>query len=157
MFEASVLQIMPDLQELCLSPILPLSMEHLEMDSLVISCEGHVLPISCEQVEVPKSIVLVVPMGDVVISVASLADDVDADAMLAPDPLEPSQLLAFGDPGHVMFMHYKVNEIHFELEIYSLLKCLEAASPGSGKVLMEEALRKQSKKSGTTEKASRTS
>ncbi|KAI5000743.1 hypothetical protein ZWY2020_010702 [Hordeum vulgare] len=152
--EAPVVQIIPDIQDLCLSPVLPLSMERLEVDSLLTSCEGHVSPVSCEQVEVPKSIVSVVPLDDVDVLVVSMADDVDADGMLAPGPLEPSQSLAFGDRGHVMSMHDKVNEIRFEIEIYSLLKSLEADSPGSGKVIVEEALRKQSKKRGTIEKAS---
>lgn len=66
-FEAPVLQIMPDLQELCLGPLLPLSMERLEVDSLVTSCEGHISALLSEQVELPKSIVSVVPVGDVVV------------------------------------------------------------------------------------------
>ncbi|XBI89001.1 hypothetical protein VPH35_026889 [Triticum aestivum] len=166
--KSSVLQIMPDLQELCLSPVLPLSVERLEVDSLVTWCEGHVSPLSHEQVEVPEAIVSVVPMGDVVVSVVSMADDVETDDMLAPDPLEPSQSLAFVDGGgsdvpvtnshvtvgHVMSVRDKVDEILFELEIHSLLKRLEAASPGSGKAIVEEALRNQRKKSGATGKAS---
>ncbi|KAF7031163.1 hypothetical protein CFC21_042534 [Triticum aestivum] len=166
--ESPVLQIMPDLQELCLSPVLPLSVERLEVDSLVILCEGHVSPLSREQVEVPEAIVSVVPVGDVVVSVVSVADDVEAVGMLASDPLEPSQSLAFVDDvgsdvpvtnshvtvGHVMSVREKVDEILFELEIHSLLKRLEAASPGSGKAIVEEAIRNQRKKSGATGKAS---
>ncbi|KAE8803574.1 hypothetical protein D1007_20525 [Hordeum vulgare] len=88
--EAPILQIMPDLQEIYLSPVFPLSKERLEVDSLVNSGEGHASPMLCEQVEVPKSIVSVVSTGDVVVSVVFMADDVDADDMLAPGPLEPS-------------------------------------------------------------------
>ena len=48
----------------------------------------------------------------------------------------------------------KFNEILFEIELHSLLKRLERVSPGSGKAIVEEALRSKGKKSGATEKAS---
>ncbi|KAE8802180.1 High affinity cationic amino acid transporter 1 [Hordeum vulgare] len=89
--EAPIRKIMPDLQEICLRLVLPLAKERLEVDSLVTSCEGHASPMSCEQGEVPKSIVSVVSAGDVVVLVVSVADDVNADGMLAPGPLDPSQ------------------------------------------------------------------
>ena len=102
------------------------------------------------------------------VSMVPVADDVEVVGMLAPDPLESSQSLAFVDGGgsdvpvtnshvtvgHVMSVRDKVDEILFELEIHSLLKRLEAASPGSGKAIVEEALRNQRKKSGATGKAS---
>ncbi|VAH08601.1 unnamed protein product [Triticum turgidum subsp. durum] len=165
--EAPVLQIMPDLQELCLCLVSPLSVERVEVDSSVTSCEGYVSPLSCEQLEVPES-VSVVPVGDVVMPVVSVADNVDAVCMLAPDSWEPSQPLAFVDRGgsDVVVTHSqvavgkvsvrdKVDEILFELEVHSLLKRLEAACPGSGKAIVEEALIKsKSKKSGGAGKAS---
>ena len=46
----------------------------------------------------------------------------------------------------------KVDAILFAIEIHSLLKCLEAVSPGSGKTIMEKALRNKSKKSDATKK-----
>lgn len=51
---APVLQIMPDLQELCVSPSLPLSVEHLKVDLPVISCvqPDSDSPLSGEQLEV---------------------------------------------------------------------------------------------------------
>ena len=51
-------------------------------------------------------------------------------------------------------VHDKVNDILFQIEIHSLLKRLEAASPGSGKTIVEEALRSKAKKSGATGKVS---
>ena len=159
---------MPDLQELCLCPVSPLSVERVEADSSVTSCEGYVSPLSCEQLEVPES-VSVVPVGDVVVPVVSVADNVDAVCMLAPDSWEPSQPLAFVDRGgsdvvvthsqvavgKVVSVRDKVDEILFELEVDSLLKRLEAACPGAGKASAEEALIKsKSKKSGGAGKAS---
>lgn len=166
-----VMQIMPGLQELCEAPSPPLSMVLPKEMGLVmpmmpsppmlaasppfvvVDNEGQDLLLSCEHLETPESIVSVVPV----------TDDIDAVGMLAPDPLEPSQPLAFVDRGgfdvsvtqsHVtvgqVSVRDKVNEILFELEIHSLLARLERASPGSGKKIVEEALRSKSKKSSAT-------
>ncbi|KAE8784438.1 Gibberellin 2-beta-dioxygenase 8 [Hordeum vulgare] len=145
-------------------------MEHrvLDVDALpssttiehVMPCEGHDSPMSCEQLEVPESTVSVVPVGDVVVSVVSVADDVEVVGMLAPDLLEPSQTLASVDRGgsdvavthshvtvgKVAFVRDKVDEILFELEVRSLLKRLEAVCPGSDKTIVEEALIKSKSK-----------
>ena len=51
--------------------------------------------------------------------------------------------------GQVVFVHDKVNEILFQIELHNLPTCLEAASPGSGKTIVEESLRSKRKKSGT--------
>ena len=87
--------------------------------------------------------------------------------MLASDPLEPSQPLAFvedeGSDVAVTHSHVtvrqvsvreKVDDILFQIELHSLLKRLEAASPGSGKAIVVEALRSKGKKGDATEKAS---
>ncbi|KAE8799886.1 Heat shock 70 kDa protein 4L [Hordeum vulgare] len=164
-----VLQVMPELQQLCARPASPLSVEHMEVVSLAISCEGHDSPMSCEQLEVPESIVSVVPVGDFVVSVVSMADDIVAVGMLAPELLEPSQPLAFVDIegsdvavthshvtiGKVVYVHDKIDEILFKVEVHNLLKCLEASYRGSGKTIVEEALMKsKSKKNGGAGKAS---
>ncbi|KAE8768945.1 hypothetical protein D1007_59531 [Hordeum vulgare] len=129
MVGAAVLQIMPELQQLCVRPASPLSVEHMEVDSLAISCEDHDSPMSCEQLEVPESIVSMVSVRDVVVSVVSMADDVEAVSMLAPDLLEPSQPLASVDRkgsdvvvthshvtvGKVVFVRDKVDEILSQL------------------------------------------
>ncbi|KAE8816960.1 Gibberellin 2-beta-dioxygenase 8 [Hordeum vulgare] len=122
---------------------------------VVMDNEGQDSPLSCEQVEAHESIV----------SVAPVADDVEAVGMLAPDPLEPSQPLAFVNRGlsTVLVTHSnvilgqvcvrdKVNEILFEILIHSLLACLERASDGSRKTTVEEALRSKSKKSSITKR-----
>ncbi|KAE8805656.1 Heat shock 70 kDa protein 4L [Hordeum vulgare] len=169
MVGAPVLQIMPELQQLCVRPASPLSVEHMEGDTLAIWCEGLDLAMSCEQLEVPESIVSVVFVGDVVVSVVSLADDVEAVGMLAPDLLESSQPLAFVDSGgsdiaitlshvivgKVVSVRDKLDEILFELEVHSLLKRLEAVCPGSSKTIVEETLLKsKSKESDGAGKAS---
>ncbi|XBI19078.1 hypothetical protein VPH35_060700 [Triticum aestivum] len=142
-----VLQIMPELQQLCVRPASPLSMEHMEVDAPATSCEGHDSPLSCEQLEAPESIVSVVPV----------ADDVETVSMLAPNPSAPSQSLAFVDCGgsnvavtdsHVdvrqeASVRDKVDEILFQIEIHNLLKRLERASPGSGKTIVEEAAKQR--------------
>lgn len=51
----------------------------------------------------------------------------------------------------VVSVRDKVNEILFEIELHSLLACLEAANLGSGKAIEEKALRSKSKESGATE------
>lgn len=79
--KALVLQIMPELRELCLSHDSPLSLEHLEVDPSMNSCEVHVSPLSCEQPEVPESIVSVVPVVNDVVSTVPLVEDVDADGV----------------------------------------------------------------------------
>ena len=56
---------------------------------VIVDNERHDSSLSCEHLEMPESIVSVVPV----------ADDVDAVGMLAPDPLEPSQPLTFVDRG----------------------------------------------------------
>ena len=154
---APVLQLMPELRDICSSPASPLSLKRLEVDSSATLCEGHVSPLSCEKLETPKSIVSMVPMGD----------DVEAVGMLALDPLEPNQPLIFVEHGgsdvvvthsHVtvgqVSVRDKVNDILFDLELHSLLKRLERVSPGSGKAIVEEALRSKGKKSDATRKAS---
>uniref|UniRef100_A0A8R7K2R4 Uncharacterized protein n=1 Tax=Triticum urartu TaxID=4572 RepID=A0A8R7K2R4_TRIUA len=73
---------MPELRELCLRPGSPLSVEHLEVVSSAASCEGHVLPKSCEQLKVPESIVLALPVVDEVASVIPLVEVVDAVSVL---------------------------------------------------------------------------
>uniref|UniRef100_A0A453JNL9 Uncharacterized protein n=1 Tax=Aegilops tauschii subsp. strangulata TaxID=200361 RepID=A0A453JNL9_AEGTS len=138
-------------------PALPQSMEHVEVGSSATPVEGQDSPLSCEQLEAPESIV----------SVLSVADDVDAVNTLVPNPLEPNQPLAFvereGSDVVVTHSHEtvgqvsvrdKVNEILFQIEIHILLKHLEADSPRSGKAIVEEALRSKRKKSGATRKAS---
>ncbi|KAE8768381.1 hypothetical protein D1007_60152 [Hordeum vulgare] len=95
----------------------------------VMPCEGHDSPVSCGQLEVPESTMSVVPMVDVVVSVVSVAEHVEAVGMLAPDLLEPSRMLASVDHGgsdvavthslvtvwKVVSMREKVDEILFEL------------------------------------------
>ncbi|XBI23004.1 hypothetical protein VPH35_063955 [Triticum aestivum] len=154
---APVLQIMPELQQLCVRPVSPQPMEHVEVVSLVTPVEGQDSPRSCEQLEASGSIV----------SVVSVTDNVEAVKMLASDPLEPSQMVAIVERegsdvtvthshetvGQVS-VHDKVNDILFQIEIHSLLKHLEAASPGSDKAIVEEVLRSKRMKSGATRKAS---
>ncbi|KAE8804407.1 Gibberellin 2-beta-dioxygenase 8 [Hordeum vulgare] len=89
--------------------------------------------------------------------------------MLTSDPLEPNQPLVSVDHGGSdvsvtnshktigkLSVRDKVNDILFELEIHILLARLERASPGSGRKIVEEALRSKSKKSSATGKASTT-
>lgn len=161
-----VLQIMPELQQLCVRPASPPSVEHMEVDAPATSCEGHDSRLSCEQLEAPESTVSVAPES--IVSVVPVADDGEAVSMLAPDPSAPSQPLASVDRGgsdvavtgsHVAVRHEasvrdKVDEILFEIEIHSLLKRLERASPESGKTIVEEALRSNAKKSSATGKVS---
>lgn len=59
-----VLQIMPELQQLCARPASPLSMEHMEVNSPATSCEGHDPPLSCEHLEAAESIASVVIVND---------------------------------------------------------------------------------------------
>ncbi|KAE8800647.1 Gibberellin 2-beta-dioxygenase 8 [Hordeum vulgare] len=105
----------------------------------------------------PESIVLVV----------SVADDVEAANMLTPDPLKPNQSLDSVDRGGSdvsvthshkivgkLSMRDKVKDILFELEIHCLLARLKSASPGSGRMIVEEA--RKSKKGSATRKASTT-
>ncbi|KAE8817763.1 Gibberellin 2-beta-dioxygenase 8 [Hordeum vulgare] len=122
--------------------------------------ETGVLPpnseaLSCDQLETSESIV----------SVALVVDDLEVIGVLASDPLEPSQSLAFVEPrgfdvivthshkttGQVS-LRAKVDEIFFKIEVHSLLKHLEVPSPGSGKAIVEEALKRNEKKSGATKK-----
>ena len=113
-----VMQIMPGLQELCEAPSPPLSMVLTKEMSLVmpmmpslpmlaasppfivVDNERHDSPLSCEHLEMPESIVSVVPV----------AADVEMVSMLAHDPLEPNQSLAFVDSGgsDVAFTHSHV-------------------------------------------------
>ena len=58
--------------------------------------------------------------------------------------------------GQVVSVRDKVDGILFQIELHTLLERSEAASPRSGKVIVEEALRNQRKKSGATGKASTT-
>ncbi|XBI53302.1 hypothetical protein VPH35_035545 [Triticum aestivum] len=154
---APVLQIMPELQQLCARPASPQPLEHVEVVSPVNLVEGQDSRRSCEQLEASESIV----------SIVSVTDNVEAVNMLASDPLEPSQPLAIvereGSNVTVTHSHEtigqvsvrdKVNDILFQIEIHSLLKRLEAASPGSGKAIVEEALRSKRTNSGATRKAS---
>ena len=53
----------------------------------------------------------------------------------------------------VMTTREKVDEILFQVELHSLLARLERVSPGSGKKIVEEALRSQTKKCDATGKA----
>ena len=64
MVVAPVLQIMPELQQLCVRPASPLFVDHMEVNSPATSCEGHDPPLSCEHLEAPESIVLVVTVND---------------------------------------------------------------------------------------------
>ena len=64
-------------------------MEHMEVILPATSCEGHDSPLPCEKLEALESIVLEI----------HVADDVEAIGMLAPDPSELSQPLAFVDHG----------------------------------------------------------
>ena len=154
---APVLQIMPELQQLCVRPASPQPMDHVEVVSLVTPIEGQDSPRSCEQLEASGSIV----------SVASVTDNVEAVKMLAFDPLEPSQMVAVvereGSDVTVTHSHKavgqvsvrdKVNDILFQIEIHNLLKRLEATSPGSSKAIVEDTLRSKRMKSGATRKAS---
>ncbi|XBI08934.1 hypothetical protein VPH35_136595 [Triticum aestivum] len=144
---APVLQIMPELQQLCVRPASPQPMDHVEVVSLVTPVEGQDSPRSCEQLEASGSIV----------SVVSMTDNVEAVKMLASDPLEPSQMVTIVEregSDVTVYVRDKVNDILFQIEIHSLLKRLEAASPGSGKAIVEEALRSKRMKSGATRKAS---
>jgi hypothetical protein len=202
---APVLQIMPELHELCGESSIVLPMELSALESLAVamtpslplseSCQppafadcgdlvgsvtassmaiGHVASLSgevdetgvlapnsealsCEQLETPESIMSVVPV----------TDDVEAVGTFAPDPSELNQPLVSVEHGgfdvavthsHVtvgqVSVRDKVNDILFDLELHSLLKRLERVSPGSGKAIVEEALRSKGKKSDATGKAS---
>ena len=83
---APVLRLMPELRDICSSPASPLSLERLEVDSSTTLCEGHVLPLSCEQLEAPKSIVSMVPVGEDDVLGGPRSDDVDAAGLLVPAP-----------------------------------------------------------------------
>ena len=80
---------MPEPRELCLSPTSPLFVEHLEVDSSMTSCAGHVSPLSSKQLKVHESIMSVDPTVDDVVSMVPLVEDVDAAGvlMLAPRSL----------------------------------------------------------------------
>lgn len=109
---APVLQIMPELLELCREPTPPLSVEQLKVDLPTTLCEGQFSPSSCEQLEASESIMPVV----------AVVDDVGVVSMLAPAPLEPSQPLALGaregsDVGRVETVRDKVDAILFEIEV----------------------------------------
>ncbi|XBI40363.1 hypothetical protein VPH35_124960 [Triticum aestivum] len=201
---APILQIMPELQELCGESSIVLPMELSALESLAVAMTpslpppesrqppafaysgdlvgsitassmaiGHVVSlsgevdaidvlapnseaISCEQLETSESIVSVVP----------ITNDVEAVGMLAPDPSEPNQPLASVEHGGSdvavtrpkvtvgqVSVRDKINEILFEIELHSLLKCLERVSPGFGNAIVEEALRSKGKKSDATRKA----
>ncbi|XP_048554207.1 uncharacterized protein LOC125535209 [Triticum urartu] len=202
---APILQIMPELQELCGESSMVLPMELSALESLVVamppslppseSCQPPAIPgcgdlvgsvnassmaimhvaslsgevdeigvlapnseaLSCEQLETPESIV---PM-------APVTGDAEAVGALAPDLTEPNQSLASVEHGgsdvavthsHVTVQQVSVrdkfNEILFEIELHSLFKRLERVSPGSGKAIVEKALRSKGKKSDATGKAS---
>ncbi|KAE8813395.1 hypothetical protein D1007_09391 [Hordeum vulgare] len=51
MFVAPVLQVMPEIREKCLNSASLLSVKHMEVDSLVTSCEGVDSCVSCERSE----------------------------------------------------------------------------------------------------------
>uniref|UniRef100_A0A452YM47 CCHC-type domain-containing protein n=1 Tax=Aegilops tauschii subsp. strangulata TaxID=200361 RepID=A0A452YM47_AEGTS len=157
---APVLQIMTELLELCRERAPPLSVEQLKVDLPPTLCEGQFPPPSCEQLKASESIMLEV----------AVVDDVGAVSMLAPAPVGPSQPLALGARGgsdvavtqshvavgRVETVRDKVDAILFEIEVHSLLKRLEAACPGSGRTIVEKALRNRSKKNDATEMASAT-
>jgi hypothetical protein len=110
-------------------------------------CEGHVLPLSCEQLEAPKSIVSVVPMVEDVVLGVLRVDDVDAAGLFVPAPSR-SPLV---DDNYIK----KYNEF------YDFLNKWVADQPGSGnkrgcllkkKPNREKAKRNKSKKGGVIRK-----
>ena len=145
--QAPVLQVMPELRELCLSPGTPLSVENLEVVSSAASCEGHVLPKSCEQLEVPESIALAVPVVDEVASVIPLVEVVDAVSVLMPAP------------GGVLVDDNETKKFN---EFYDFLDKWVAHQPTSGKTsdppkkksTKEKPKKKKNKKCGAIRKAS---
>ena len=74
-----VLQVMPELQQICVRPASPPSVEHMEVDAPATSCEGHDSRLSCEQLEAPESTVSVAPES--IVSVVPVADDGEADGL----------------------------------------------------------------------------
>lgn len=135
---APVLQIMPGLQERCGEPTSPLSMV------------------------LPKEMGQVVSVGDEVDEVGALAPN--SGAQLQGSPLPCVQLKALESilsvvpvaehVDAVVSVRDKVDEILFEIQLRSLLARLEAVSPGSGKIIVEKALRNKTKKCGAIGKAS---
>lgn len=84
---APVLHLMPELRDICSSlasplslPVEPLPMERLKADSSMALCEGHVLPLSCEQLE--ESIVSSVRVLEDVVLGLPQVNDVDAAGLL---------------------------------------------------------------------------
>lgn len=146
--QAPVLQVMPELRELCLSPTSPLSVEHLEVDSSTTSCEGHVSPLSSKQLKVHESIMSADPTVDDAVSMAPLVEDVDAAGVLM---LAPWSLLVDD-----------IDTKKFE-EFYDFLDKWVADQPQSSKTSgcpskekpsREKAKRNKSKKGGAIRKAS---
>ncbi|XBJ22721.1 hypothetical protein VPH35_001060 [Triticum aestivum] len=86
---APVLQLMPELRDICSNLASPMSLERLEVDSSTTLCKEHVSSLSCEQLKVPKSIVSLVPAVEDVLSVVPRVDDVDVASWLVPVPTSP--------------------------------------------------------------------
>ena len=86
---APVLQLMPELQNICSNLASPLSLERLEVDSSTTLCKEHASSLSCEQLKAPKAIVPMVLGVEDVVSVVPRVDDVDAAGWLVPAPTSP--------------------------------------------------------------------
>jgi hypothetical protein len=172
--KAPVMLLMPELQELCGKLTPPLSVMHLEVDSLAASTMASTKPSvepslddACESVDtigVKPPVMLFMPELQQLcgksappLSVVHLeVDSLAASTMACATPsVEPSQLL--------------LSDALFAKEIFDLLVSLEAASPGSAKEIacllsekptgnkvkkVMEYLRRKSKKNGATRKAS---
>ena len=145
---APVLQLMPELWDICSNLASPLSLERLEVDSSTTLCKEHASSLSCEQLKVSKSIVSLVPAVEDVLSVVPRVDDVDAAGWLVPAPTSP-----LVDDNYIK----KYNEF------YDFLDKWVAGHPGSDntsgcflkeKPNMKKPRRNISKKGGAIRKAS---
>ncbi|KAE8785171.1 hypothetical protein D1007_41178 [Hordeum vulgare] len=144
---ASVMQIMPELQNLCSTLTSPMSLDHLEMDSSATSCVWQVSSMPCEHLETPEFIVSVVPIVDDIVLVVPI-DDVDV-----PGVLGPSLKSLLVDDNHIK----KYNDF------YDFLDKWETHQPGSehtSACLLKEkpnnvkSKRRKRKKSGANQTAS---
>ncbi|XBJ21144.1 hypothetical protein VPH35_011846 [Triticum aestivum] len=84
-----VLQLMPELQNICSNLASPLSLERLEVDSLTTLCKEHASSLPCEQLKALKLIVSMVLVVEDVVSVVPWVDDVDVAGSLVPAPTSP--------------------------------------------------------------------
>jgi hypothetical protein len=122
---APVIQIMPELQELCGEPSPPLSLVHLQVDLPHVDSRGTsvVVPELQQQELCGESFTeLPTKLGSLEVSTAAMTSSLPS--------CEPCQRPAFVDSGEVLTPN---SEVLFGKEICDLLIGLEAAIPGYGK------------------------